>query len=60
MPVMNGFDCTLKIREIEKSQGLTKDKQSYIVGLSAHSNDYNREKCIETGMDLFSKSLNMI
>jgi CheY-like chemotaxis protein len=43
MPVMNGFECAEKIRELEK-QWKEEDvnplyEASYIIGLSAHSND---------------------
>ncbi len=44
MPVMTGFECTAKIRELEMQwskdagSGIV-DEPSYIVGLSAHSND---------------------
>ena len=38
MPIMNGYESSLKIRELEKKYGLDKDNaRSYIVGLSAHS-----------------------
>jgi len=56
MPVMNGFECTRKIRKFEKNNSLSdKDSLSYIIGLSAHCNDQNKEKCISSGMNCYSK-----
>ena len=48
MPVMNGFDATRKIREIECE---TEAPAAYIVGLTAHALEGDREKCLRAGMD---------
>ncbi len=56
MPVMNGFECTKKIRNFEKKNNITdKRDQAFIVGLSAHCNDINKERCIQSGMNCYSK-----
>jgi CheY-like chemotaxis protein len=48
MPEMNGIDAT---KEIRKSFG--KDKQPYIVALTASVFTEERDACIEAGMDDF-------
>ena len=47
MPVMNGFDTTQKIRELEKQTG----RHLPIVAMTAHAMKGDREKCLEAGMD---------
>lgn len=47
MPVMNGFEATQKIREMEKKTGL----HIPIVAMTAHAMKGDREKCLESGMD---------
>lgn len=49
MPVMDGFEATLKIREMETS----KEKKSIIIAVTAHVSDEHKEKCSEVGMDGF-------
>ena len=47
MPVMDGLEASLKIREWEKNTG----DHIKIIGLTANTFDADREKCIEHGMD---------
>jgi PAS domain S-box-containing protein len=47
MPKMNGYEATVKIREIEKSIG----RHVHIIGLTANAMKGDREKCLEKGMD---------
>lgn len=47
MPLMNGYEATKKIREIESG----KDQHVHIVGLTANAMSGDREKCINAGMD---------
>ncbi|HTN68936.1 MAG: response regulator [Bacteroidales bacterium] len=47
MPVMDGFEATLAIRDIEKNNGF----HTPIVGLTANNFDADREKCLNIGMD---------
>ena len=47
MPVMDGLETSVRIREVEK--GTTKHLN--IIGLTANTMDADREKCLEHGMD---------
>ncbi len=49
MPVLNGFEATRKIREIEKDSG----KHVHIVALTASVTSEAEEKCLEYGMDYY-------
>ncbi len=49
MPVMNGFDATKAIRHRETSLGI----HTPIVALTANAMDFDREKCLASGMDAF-------
>ena len=48
MPVMNGYEATIKIREYEK---LNNKKRIPIIALTAYAMQSDREKCLEAGMD---------
>jgi CheY-like chemotaxis protein len=50
MPVMNGYDATRRIRELEDARGL---RPLPIVALSAISTADDRQRCVEAGMDAF-------
>jgi two-component system, sensor histidine kinase and response regulator len=47
MPVMNGYEATRKIREIETEIG----RRTAIIGLTANAMNGDRKKCLESGMD---------
>ncbi|MBN2166672.1 MAG: response regulator [Marinilabiliaceae bacterium] len=47
MPVMDGLEASVKIREFEK--GL--NRHTKIIGLTANTFDADREKCLAHGMD---------
>ena len=49
MPVMNGYEATVRIREIEKE---TKT-HIHIIGFTANTKNEDREKCFRAGMDDF-------
>ena len=49
MPVMDGYEATIKIREYQKDKGF----YSRIVGLTANAYDEDRHKCLSIGMDEF-------
>lgn len=51
MPVMDGFQATQKIREIEKERGTTNPIP--IFALTANAGEADRKKCVESGMDDF-------
>jgi len=51
MPVMDGFEATLKIREYEKSNQIT--PETPIIALTANTMDNDREKCLSHGMNEF-------
>ena len=51
MPVMDGLEATIKIREEEKLTG--EEKRTPIIALTANTMDNDRDKCISYGMDEF-------
>ncbi|AZV57859.1 response regulator [Clostridium sp. AWRP] len=54
MPVMDGYECTSKIRMLEGDK-----KHTTIVAMTANAMDGDSEKCIKTGMDDYiSKPIN--
>jgi len=58
MPVMDGLEATVKIREEEKSIG--NKQRTPIIALTANTMDNDRDKCISFGMDEFmSKPFDM-
>ena len=48
MPVMDGYDATRTIREMQKNKEIDKCP---IIGLTAHAFQNESNKCIEAGMD---------
>lgn len=54
MPVMDGYESTAKIREIEGDR-----KHTIIVAMTAHAMESDRKKCLDSGMDEYlTKPLN--
>lgn len=54
MPLMDGYECTSKIRELEGEKKHTK-----IIAMTANSMEGDYERCIEAGMDDYiSKPIN--
>lgn len=51
MPVMDGLEATVKIREEELLTGAA--KRTPIIALTANTMDNDRDKCISYGMDEF-------
>lgn len=51
MPVMDGLEATVKIREVENQSGL--NKRTPIIALTANTMDNDKEKCLSYGMDEF-------
>ncbi|MCW7469636.1 hybrid sensor histidine kinase/response regulator [Leptospira kanakyensis] len=49
MPVMDGFEATEKIRELEKN----KSEKTIIIAVTAHVLTEHKEKCFAVGMDGF-------
>ena len=49
MPVMNGYQATEKIRQMELITGAHKP----IIGLTANAMKGDKEKCLEAGMDAY-------
>lgn len=47
MPVMNGFEATAAIREMEQSSG----RHVPILALTAHTHEEFRDRCLAAGMD---------
>lgn len=54
MPLMNGYEATKRIRELEESLELLKDgKRIPIIALTANAIKSDREKCFEAGVDAY-------
>ncbi|WP_234121093.1 response regulator [Clostridium hydrogenum] len=54
MPVMDGYECTSKIRDMDESK-----KHTTIVAMTANAMEGDYKKCIEAGMDDYiSKPIN--
>ena len=51
MPVMDGLEATVKIREIENTSNI--EKRTPIIALTANTMDNDRDKCLSYGMDEF-------
>jgi osomolarity two-component system sensor histidine kinase NIK1 len=51
MPVMDGLEATVKIREVEKMNNL--EKRTPIIALTANTMDNDRNTCLSYGMDEF-------
>ena len=51
MPVMDGLEATLRIRDYEKKNKLK--PQTPIIALTANTMDNDREKCLSFGMNEF-------
>ena len=51
MPVMDGIEATVKIREIERLDHI--EWRTPIIALTANTMDNDRDKCISYGMDDF-------
>ncbi len=51
MPLMDGLEATVKIREVEKN--IISHKRTPIIALTANTMDNDKEKCISYGMDEF-------
>eukprot|EP00826_Nyctotherus_ovalis_P006723 TRINITY_DN1161_c0_g1_i4.p3 TRINITY_DN1161_c0_g1~~TRINITY_DN1161_c0_g1_i4.p3 ORF type:complete len:118 (+),score=42.06 TRINITY_DN1161_c0_g1_i4:98-451(+) len=57
MPMMDGYEATVKIREIERDNGY---RPTLICALSAYTDEKVKKRCMECGMDDYlSKPLNM-
>ena len=51
MPVMDGLEATVKIREVEIMK--QSERRTPIIALTANTMDNDRDKCISYGMDEF-------
>jgi CheY-like chemotaxis protein len=61
MPILDGFQATTKIREMEKTRGPSRGKRKFmpIVAMTAHAMSGDAERIISAGMDGYiSKPLN--
>ena len=51
MPIMNGFEAVMEIRDLYKAKQLKKNP--YIVAVTAFALQGDREKCLKAGMDAY-------
>lgn len=51
MPVMDGLEATVKIREVEEMNKI--DRRTPIIALTANTMDNDRNTCLSYGMDEF-------
>jgi len=49
MPLLNGFEATCAIRELERERGL----HTPIVAMTAHAQREDEQKCLDAGMDAY-------
>ena len=57
MPIMDGYECTQKIRDLEKTIqfNIITEEKAFVVGLSGHSTEAYKNKGYQSGMNDFSK-----
>mgnify|MGYP001275696994 FL=1 len=53
MPIMDGIEATLKIREWEKLNNINPANHIKIVAITAYAMEKDRERCLASGMDQF-------
>eukprot|EP00347_Sterkiella_histriomuscorum_P013084 403366084 len=53
MPVMNGYESSEIIRQLERDLLSQNEKLSFIVGLTAHTTEQYQQKCFVSGMNEF-------
>ncbi len=51
MPIMDGLEATIKIREYENFNNIS--KRTPIIAVTANTMDNDKEKCLSYGMDEF-------
>jgi CheY-like chemotaxis protein len=53
MPIMDGYETSIKIREREKKEQLSSSETSRIpiIAITAHALSEDKEKCLSSGMD---------
>lgn len=51
MPVMDGFEASRKIRELENRKGISAGQRTPIIAMTALAMEGDRERCMEAGMD---------
>ena len=60
MPVMDGYECTKKIRKLYNSMDVSKESQPKIVAVTGHIESEYIDRAINSGMDkVFSKPLHI-
>ena len=60
MPVMDGYECTTKIRKLYNQMDVQKESQPKIIAVTGHIESEYIDRAIKSGMDkVFSKPLHL-